>query len=269
MQEHPFPWRSPFRFFDVLPECILELPPANRPLPTEADAHFDLIVLAYPVWFLSPALPVQALFRSPDARLLKNRNVLTISVSRNMWHNAAQTIKRLLHEAGARHRDLIAITHQGPPWATFITVPRALLFGKRDRFWKIFPPAGLADEDLARLQRLGEMVRDRLSQLDDPESGPLLSRAGAVQIQRRYVIPELIGWYIFRAFGGMIRALGRFGQFARRAGVCLFVICLVMLILLVLPVVLAITFLLRPLYRRRLGAYVHTLAEPSGEATPA
>jgi len=264
-REHPFPWRSPRRFFDVLPECILELPPENRPLSAKLAGDFDLIVLAYPVWFLSPALPVQAFFRSPDARRLKDQNVLTISVSRNMWHNAAQVMKRLLREAGAHHRDAIALTHQGPPWATFITTPRALLFGKRDACWKIFPPAGLSDQELERIGGLGETVLERISLLDHPQGGPLLPNCGAVRIQRRYVVPELIGWYVFRTCGQWIRQLGRFGQTFRKLGIYLFMTCLVLLILLVLPVSLLLLCLLKPLYRRQFEAYVRTLAEPSGE----
>lgn len=85
---YPSPWRSLGRFFDVFPECILEQPSPIEPPPFEPNDEFALVVLAYPVWFLSPALPVQSLLRSPYAEVLRGRKVITLSVSRNMWHSA-------------------------------------------------------------------------------------------------------------------------------------------------------------------------------------
>ena len=49
----PFPW--PFlRFMDAFPECIYRDPPPIEPLPTEIFESYDLVILAYQVWFLSP-----------------------------------------------------------------------------------------------------------------------------------------------------------------------------------------------------------------------
>src|SRR4029077_7788313 len=93
---YPYPWRSVVRFFDALPDAILGCPAEIEPLRFDPLERFDLAILAYPVWFLSPATPVQGFFRSPYARGLRDTDVITISVSRAMWQRASMTMKRLL-----------------------------------------------------------------------------------------------------------------------------------------------------------------------------
>ena len=61
-----FPW-SITRFFRVFPLCVKSVTPAILLMQIEWD-RYDLIVLAYPVWFLSPALPMQAFLKSSAGR---------------------------------------------------------------------------------------------------------------------------------------------------------------------------------------------------------
>jgi len=261
--EYPFPWRSVGRFFAILPECHLgPLPELEIPA-FDPDQKFDLIILVYQVWFLAPSLPVQAFLKSSAARVLKGAKVMTLSVSRNMWQSASETMKQLLADAGARHIDNIVVTHQGPAWATFITTPRALLFGKKEGFWGIFPPAGLGDTELARVARFGKAILDRRDRLHLPEAVPLLTGLGAVHIQRRYVIPERIGWHWFRGWAHLIRFLGRFGTVARTAGVYVFVVFLLFLIVIVMPLTMLGRLLFYPLINKRLTAYIRRLEQPS------
>ena len=68
---YPFPW--PFwRFLDAMPESVLLEAPALEPLAVNADEHFDLVILAYQVWFLAPAAPMTAFLRSEAARRLRS-----------------------------------------------------------------------------------------------------------------------------------------------------------------------------------------------------
>src|SRR6266849_5250096 len=91
---YPFPWPA-WRFLDAMPESVLLEPPALEPLKVRADQHFDLVVLAYQVWFLAPSGPITAFLKS---------------------------------EAG---RQLL----RGRPVVTLITTPRWLLTGRRGAFW--------------------------------------------------------------------------------------------------------------------------------------
>jgi hypothetical protein len=264
VRPYPFPWKNPFRFFDVLPECLLGPPPAVHEPAFDLALPYDLVVLVYQVWFLSPSLPVQGFLASPAARVLSGRKVITVSVSRNMWQSASETMKERLRQLGAVHLDNIVVTHQGPPWATFVTTPRALLLGRKDPFWKVFPPAGISDTELARVRRLGEAIRGRLDWVRQERPRPLLCGMGAVEVNRRYLVPELIGWYLFRGWARVLRLLGRLGRWARHAGIALFMLFLVGVVVVGIPVVILCSVLLFPLVRMASGPYARRLAEPSG-----
>ena len=58
-QPYPFPW-SFWRFFNTFPECIYDDPGPVEKLNLADDAEFDLVILGYQVWFISPSLPTTA-----------------------------------------------------------------------------------------------------------------------------------------------------------------------------------------------------------------
>lgn len=266
--EYPFPWRSVRRFFDAMPESILGLPPPIDKPACDPAARYDLVVIAYPVWFLSPAPAVQAFFRTSAAGVLTGTDVITVSVSRSMWHNASETMKRLLCAAGARHRDNIVVTHQGSSLATLVSTPRALLSGRRDPLMGVFPPAGVSEHDLARVRRLARVVAGGLAAASALPPGPLLRGEPAVAIKRWSVAPELLAWYCFYCWAVALRALGRVHARLRAVGVYAFAVFLVCLIVLGLPVTALGAWLLTPVVRRRLNGYVARLAAPTGLAPP-
>src|SRR6478609_664038 len=58
-----FPWTTE-EFFDKMPECVQEDTIPLQPIPFAAR-HYDLIVLGYQPWFLSPSPPVTSLLKDP------------------------------------------------------------------------------------------------------------------------------------------------------------------------------------------------------------
>jgi hypothetical protein len=260
---YPFPWKSIRRFFNVFPECHWGPLPDLKPLTFEPHQRFDLVVLIYQVWFLAPSLPVQSFLRSDAARVLTDKKVLTITVSRNMWHSASETMKALLRKIGARHIDNVVLTHAGPVWATFVSTPRALLFGKTEGFWGIFPPAGIGPAELHRVKHFCNLILSRRERLLRPDNPPLLSGEGAVKVENRYVLVERLGWYCFRAWGRVILMLERGGEFFRMLGVYSFVVFLVGIILIGIPVTMIARLLLHPVLSRWTTSYVQRLKLPS------
>ena len=82
-QPFAFPWRF-LPFFDAFPETV-HLQPAPIEPPVLAHERYDLVVIAYSVWFLSPAQPITAFLQSAAAqRVLRDTPVITLIGCRNM-----------------------------------------------------------------------------------------------------------------------------------------------------------------------------------------
>lgn len=263
--DYPYPWRSVRRFFDVMPETQLGEPPPIRPPGFDPSAAYDLVILAVPVWFLSPALPVQGFFRSPQAAVLHGKPVLTVTVSRAMWQQGSETLKRLLAAAGARHIDNVVVTHRGSPVATLVSTPRALLSGRGNQMMGVFPEAGVAQEDHERIRHLAKVAATRLDS-PAPVAGSLLAGEPAVAVRRWLIGPELLGWYAFHGWAHLIRAAGRLGDTPRAIGVWGFALFLVAMILVGLPLTLVGTPILYLMARPWLARRARRLAAPTGEA---
>lgn len=260
---YPFPW-SFFRFLDVFPESVLGITPEIEPPDFERGAHYDLVVLGYTVWYLAPSLPVQGFLRSPHAEVLAGKPVITLVACRNMWHTASVRMKRELARLGAELVDNVAVTDSGPAWTTFVTTPRWMLTGRKDRFWRVFPPAGVAAETIDALPRFGKAITERSALLTRRPRRPLLTGLGAVEIQRRFVVPELIARVIFPPWARFVRCFGPPGARLRRLALALFALNLILTILIVVPISILLRALLHPFLRRPLDAYIAQLKAPSG-----
>ena len=265
VEPFPFPWGF-LRFFDTFPECVHLDPPPIRPVSFGTEARFDLVVLAYQVWFLSPSLPVTAFLKSEAARALKDTPVVTFIACRNMWLSAQAKMKTLLRDIGARHIDNVVLTDQGPPWATFVTTPRWVLTGKKNGFWGIFPPAGVREADIAAAARFGRALADSLPLLKST-AGPLFSGLGAVKAVPGYIAGEKIAHRSFQLWGGLLRAIGKPGNPLRRLVLVVYIVFLVTMILTVMPVSIIARALLRPFLCKRLVAEDARLEAPSRGST--
>jgi hypothetical protein len=263
---YPFPW-SFFGFLDAFPETVYLDPPPLAPMNFDPDGRYDLVILGYTVWFLSPALPITGFLKSPEARVLKDKPVITFIACRNMWLSAQEEVKKLLADRGARLIDNVVLVDQGPPWATFVTTPRWMLSGKKGGFWRIFPPAGVNETDLRNAARFGRALAESGHLLQSGASGSLFRGLGAVRVNPRYIATERLARRSFRLWGGLLRSLGRPGELFRRAVLLVYLVFLIGMILTVLPLGILVRALLRPLLKRRMEEEVARLEMPSGSGT--
>jgi len=265
--ETPFPW--PWRlidFIDVFPECVQLDAAPNRPLTLADDEDFDLVILAYQVWYLSPALPMTAFLKSAAARrLLAGKPVITLVACRNMWLTAQATLRRLIAAAGGRLIDHLAFVDRGPALATFVTTPRWVLTGRRDAFLGL-PPAGVAEAEVAAAARYGRVLVNALAGDAERGNGPLLAGLGAAVVDPRLIISERAGSRAFAVWSRIIRACGKRGQWRRRPALLLFAVYLVLMILTVVPLSLLLQRLLAPLLAPKLQRLKQELEQPSGSA---
>ena len=263
--ETPYPWPWPIvDFVDAFPECVqLDAPPLKA-LSIAADTPFDLVILTYQVWYLSPALPMTAFLRSPVGRqLIHGKPVVTLVACRNMWLSAQQAMQRLIGEAGGLLRDHLAFTDQGHPLATFITTPRWVLTGRRDRFFGL-PAAGVAAEEIRQASRFGRALADALARDEEKSAAPMLAGLRAVTVNPRLALSERAGQRAFRAWSKLIRAFGKRGQWRRRPILLVFALYLITLVLTVVPLSLLLQWLFSPLLKPRLERLKTELEQPSG-----
>lgn len=261
VEPYPFPWGSFANMMSVFPECHFEGGKGIKPLDIDPAARFDLIVLTYQIWFLAPSIPVQDFFRSPDAAVLRGAKVLTLCVCRDMWHSGSQTMKRLLAEAGAIHVDNIAVTFQGRPTATYISIPRMLITGKRDRLWGLLPPAEIAPSEYERVTMLGSAVAEKLPSHGPESREPMLKGLGAVRVHRDRIIPEVLGTRMYLDWSRLVL----YGPFPRKLTIWIFMLFLPFSITCLLPIVAIVCILLLPVLIWPIERYAQKLAEPSGE----
>lgn len=264
----PFPWPF-FAFLDVFPESVRLDPRPNQALALDDadgadEADFDLVILAWPVWYLSPAQPVSAFLQSAAAkRLLGGRPVVSVVACRNMWLSAFDTLKTLVAEAGGRLVDHVAFTDESPALATFITTPRWMFTGRRDRFFGL-PPAGVNAQQTAGAARFGTALAQALARDEEKHDQPMLGGLCAVKVAPHLILSERAGRRAFQVWSGLIRRCGRAGQRRRIPALVLFLIYLVVLIVTVVPLNLALQRLAAPLLARRIAALTRHYEQPSG-----
>ncbi len=262
-ETYPFPWPL-WTFLDAMPESVLLDAPALEPLSVRADTRFDLVILAYQVWYLAPSGPMAAFLRSDAARsLLRGRPVVTLIACRNMWLLAQETVKRLIGEAGGVLRDNVVLTDQGSTLETFITTPRWLLTGHSDAFCGL-SAAGVAEKDVVGAARFGVALLEALRADRERGDAPMLSGLGAARVDPRLIFSERAAMRAFSAWSRIIRLGGRRGSAARLPLLALFAVYLVAMILLVVPASLLLQRLTRPLLARRLQSLQAYYELPSG-----
>lgn len=260
---YPFPWPL-WRFLDAMPEAVLLDPPSIEPLSVRADERFDLVILAYQVWYLAPAGPITAFLKSEAGKqLLRGRPVVTVIACRNMWLVAQEAVKQLIREAGGQLRDNAAFIDRGSALATLITTPRWLLTGRRDPFLGL-PPAGVAENDVANADRFGRALLNALRADRERNGAPMLAGLGAARVDARLIFSERAVRRAFSVWSRVIRLGGPAGSIGRIPLLAAFGVYLVAMILVVVPPSLVVQRLLRPLLARRLESAKTYFELPSG-----
>jgi hypothetical protein len=256
----PFPWKV-LDFLNVFPESVycdkIELNEFN----IEKGAEFDLIIIAYQVWFLSPSLPISSFMQSSEAKeWLKNKPVITFIACRNMWLFAQEKIKRFILKNGGILSDNVVLIDGGNPYETFITTPRWLLTGKKDKFW-FFSPAGVDKRQMIASSRFGEAIKNALHNNKEKEK-PLLKGLGAVHVDEKLIMGEKIGHRSFLIWGRLLRKIKN--PKIRKPILCFYLLFLICMIIVGLPITITLRALLYPLMKKSLQKEKIYYEEPSG-----
>lgn len=259
----PAPWPWPFwQFLDSFPETVAQSPVTLQPW--SCATSYDLVILAYPVWFLSPAPAIASWLRSPQARqLLAKTPVVTVTTCRNMWVEAHRDVLELLRAADATPTDHLALTDPGPALATFITTPRWVLTGRREAFWGL-PRAGLTEEQIQGVSRYGLRIRQALEDTQWQAGRSMLEGTDALRVDPALAGSERIGKRSFRIWGRLLRACGAPGTPLRRVVLVAYMAFLLLMIMTVVPVSLLLRRLLARLAPQRVQAAAAELERQPG-----
>ncbi len=214
VERYPFPWTA-YQFFNAFPETFHQKPLAIKSLSPKAFDHYDLVIIGYQPWFLTPSRPISSFLQSEEGkRILKSRHVVTILGCRNMWLGAQEKVKRRLKEADANLSGHIALADRSANLSSLITILRWMLTGKKEAFL-FFPPAGVAQADIEHASIFGMSIARALETGNFTSLQSTLNEHGAIDVKPGLVLLEKRGqkgfsfWSRFISSGGSLYSTGR------------------------------------------------------------
>ncbi|MBL4587360.1 MAG: dialkylresorcinol condensing enzyme DarA [Flavobacteriales bacterium] len=209
--EHPFPFPwTRLEFFNAFPESVYGTPFKLKPIKVDETKNYDLIILAYTVWYLNPSIPISSFLQSEEAKtILKGKPVVTLLGSRNMWVLAQEKVKQHLKKLNANLIGNIVLIDRNPNLISIITIIRWMFYGKRNPFWG-FPSAGIIQEDIETSSRFGEILKNRLKSKNFSDMQKELNNLGAIHINPSLMILEKRAIKLFGMYAGFLSKKGGF-----------------------------------------------------------
>ena len=200
---YPFPW-SGKSFFAVMPDCVHGIPGELKPFWLK-ETLYDLIVLGYQAWFLSPSIPSNTILNHPAIKaVLKDTPVITVTGARNMWITAMERVKKSLKGSGARLVGNIALVDNHANFISFVTIFHWMFNGKKDRYLNIFPKPGVSDEDIDHCKIYGGIAQKYLANGNYDGMQEELVEQKAVVVKYNLMFIESKAKRIFAVWAGII-----------------------------------------------------------------
>lgn len=261
---YPFPWPI-LQFFDTFPEAIYLDAPDIEALSVDPAERFDLVILGYQAWFLSPSLPVTAFMKSEAAaKLLKDTPVVTVVACRDMWLMAQEQVKKLLSHVGARLVGHVALVDGAGTVGSFLATPIWVMTGhKGPHLGGLIPRAGVDPAQIEASRRFGQRIAEVLlsgAVLDES----LLQHLQAVKVNEGLISSEKTIRRGFLIWGKLLRSLGKQGSFQRKPVLLLYICWLVLAIILLVPLGLLVKKVLAPFMRKKIAEQKAYFGAPSG-----
>lgn len=240
-----FPWRS-HEFFNTMPETVLEVDYEVEDIHYNCE-KYDLIVLGYQPWFLSPSLPTTALLKNEKFKsLLKDTPVVTVIGSRNMWLNSQESVKKLIQDAGGKLVGNVPFIDKTNNLLSAVTILHWMLTGKKEKKWGVFPLPGVNQEDIDQAGKFGQLLNEDLTNntLENFQKRILLT--GEVNINTSILFIEGRAKKLFLIWANAIVKKGT-TEAKRRRWVKFFTYYLFIALFMVAPIVLTFySILIRP-----------------------
>lgn len=200
---YPFPWEAK-TFMAQMPDCVMGIGKDLQPFRLKEE-KYDLVILGYQAWFLSPSIPTNSILNHPDIQaVIKDTPVITVTGARNMWINAMERIKKRLQELNGRLVGHIALVDKHSNYTSLVTICHWMFNGRKDRYLNIFPKPGVADEDIAHASVFGSAIIPYLQKNEWGGLQDTLLNEGAVEVKYNLMFIESKGKKIFAIWAKLI-----------------------------------------------------------------
>jgi len=205
----PFPWTKS-KFFGVFPETFLQIPEkVNDVSKNVLNKKYDLIILGYQIWYLTPSLPINSFLHTPEAKkILSNTPVITVIGCRNMWIMAQEKMKKKLKELEANLVGNIVLADRHINHISVITISKWMFSGKKERFLGIFPKPGVSQKDIDEASKFGPIISNHLKKEDFSNLQDALLQEEAVKIKPFLITTDKRANLIFSKWASLIQSKG-------------------------------------------------------------
>jgi len=232
ISEYTFPWKLT-TFFNIFPETVAMKGCKVKKLKLK-HKDYDLIILGYTIWYLTPSIPTIGFLNTDQAKeIFANKPVITVIACRNMWMIAHEKLKLILKNLQSTLITNIALIDQGKSLYTFVTMPRWMLTGKKNKFW-FFPQAGISNTDLEQLDHIGKVVVKVLIS-NKIQTSKLLENLNQIEINQALLNTERRANKIFQTYSRFILKFGRMA-FTRALLLSILIFLLPIAIILFVPI---------------------------------
>ena len=251
IEKYPFPWNA-FQFFNSFPETFMQKPLVLETLSAKAFENYDLIILGYQPWFLTPSRPMSSFLQSGEGKkILTGKNVITVLGCRNMWLGAQEKVKRWLKESNAKLVGHIALIDKGGNLTSLVTILRWMLTGKKGPFW-FFPAAGVAESDIQHAGVFGNILQEAVDSNNFDKLQDRLIKEGAIEIKPNLVLMEKRGQKSFSVWAKFVAAGGNIHSTNRMVRVYIFMYLLPTVIIILTPLLWLLSAIMLTVKRKQL-----------------
>ena len=136
------------------------------PLPLERSTY-SCVILGFQPWNLQPSLPMSAFLESPQARILRDTDVVLVITARGQWKRAYLQVLEKVTRLGGRVVDTLVVLHRGSSPANIVPTVYQLFENQappRGHLVELFPPFGIADVGFRAASLFGQEISHRLSE---------------------------------------------------------------------------------------------------------
>ncbi len=236
-KKYPFPWSKEV-FFDVMPDCVL-----NRGCEITAyelkDTKYDLILLGYQPWFLSPSIPTMGLLKNSKFKaVLKDTPVVTVIGGRNMWINSQKEVQIKIEEVGGKIIGNIPFYDKSQNLLSAISIMHWMFTGNKTKKWGIVPLPGVSEEDIKESSIFGVIIADYLKGNIKELQGAILN-THKIDVKWSIVFIEARAKKLFTFWAKLIERKGKTPQ-KRKQWLYFYRFYLIFALFIVSPIVLTI-----------------------------